>query len=431
MMPMITAAATVAPAPAVGYSLLSLLVFALAAAVIVLTIRLRAHSAARHEAIERARRLASGRAHPADPTSELERAIDDLGRAVAAANENVSAIRGAVQEIFNGVGEGLLALDRRGRITLANDRVAELFALRTPVEGQRLSEVVRNAALLASLDEALRGRAVQTRASTVVRGQLRVIDVRLFPVRATSDLAVVALFIDQTEVERLQRIRRDFMTDFHHEVRTPLAGLRLAIESLQAGPLTEAQTEQLQKIVTRQVSRLERLVDEVGQLNEIESGELVLRREPTEMKALVADLAEDFREAASARGIEIEVDGDESVAEVDAAKAQQIVSNLIDNAIKHANGSSIVRVEVRDREDVAVVRVIDKGEGIPADEQEKIFHRFYRVDKSRSGKVEGTGLGLAIVKHLVLRHGGAIRVDSTPGQGATFEITFPKFKRRG
>lgn len=405
---------------------LGLLLLAVTVAFLITLSRLRA---ARLRYLTRARAAAAS-AQAGSPVDGVERAIDALASARRDAEAGVASIRAAMREIVNGIGEGLLAIDRGGRVTLANDRVIELFDLKPPVEGQRLSEVIRSAALLGSVDEALRGHAVQVRATSVVQGQSRSIEMRLFPVRANSDLAVVALLIDQTEIERLQRIRRDFMTDFHHEVRTPLAGLRLAIESLQSGPLDEAQTEQLQKIVGRQVSRLERLVDEVGQLNEIESGELVLHREATELKALVTDLADDFRDAAAARGIHIEVQGDEAVAHVDAAKTQQIVSNLIDNALKHGHGSTRVLIEVRDRGDEAVVRVSDEGEGIAEADQEKIFHRFYRVDKSRSERVEGTGLGLAIVKHLVLRHGGTVRVESVPGKGATFEVSLPRLKRR-
>lgn len=405
---------------------LASLLLAVTLALVITLYRLRA---ARLRYLARVRAGESGA--PADsPADGVERAIDDLASARREAEAGVASIRAAMREIVNGIGEGLLAIDRGGRVTLANDRVVELFNLKPPVEGQRLSEVIRSAALLASVDEALRGKAVQARATSVVEGQSRSIEMRLFPVRANSDLAVVALLIDQTEIERLQRIRRDFMTDFHHEVRTPLAGLRLAIESLQAGPLDQTQTEQLQKIVGRQVSRLERLVDEVGQLNEIESGELVLHHEPTELKALVMDLADDFRDAAAAKGIHIEVEGDEAVAHVDAAKTQQIISNLIDNALKHGRGSTRVCIEVRERGEDAVVRVCDGGEGIAQEDQEKIFHRFYRVDKSRSERVEGTGLGLAIVKHLVLRHGGSVRVESVPGKGATFEVCLPRMKRR-
>jgi signal transduction histidine kinase len=172
------------------------------------------------------------------------------------------------------------------------------------------------------------------------------------------------------------------------------------------------------------VARLERLVQEVGQLNEIESGELVLYREPTELKSLLVDVAEELNEAASQRGIEITVEGTERETLLDATKIQQVLSNLVDNAIKHS-GAKTIRLLVNGEGEGVVVSVVDDGEGIAAEEQEKIFHRFYRVDKSRSGASEGTGLGLAIAKHLMRRHGGSITVESEPGRGASFSLHFP------
>lgn len=408
--------------------LLVAVLFAFAAgSVTVLLAAAAARRAEQRRVSVRVREILSGERRHAGPAAagDFTRAVDELADALTDAENRTLQARAAARALLNGIREGLLAVDHGGRVVLANNRLLELFDLRQPVEGQRVSEVVRSARLLSALDGAFEGHETHARAAMMIGGQARTIEMRVFPIPAESDIAVAALFIDLTEIERLQRVRRDFLVDFHHEVRTPLAGLRLAVESLQAGPLDESQTEQLQKIITRQVLRLERLVREVGELNEIESGEIVLQKEPTDLFALVHDLAEDFRERAAAKNVAIEVAGEAVLAMVDAAKAQQIFSNLIDNALKHATGSTAVRIEVFRSECDAVVRVSDQGEGIAPEEQEKIFHRFYRVDKSRSSDVEGTGLGLAIVKHLVLRHGGNISVESAAGRGATFEVKLP------
>jgi two-component system phosphate regulon sensor histidine kinase PhoR len=376
-----------------------------------------------------ARHLASGHT-----TLGLEENIERLAPALAKSLARIAVElerrervyeehRAATHQILNGIGEGVLAIDLDRRVRLANHRAMELFHFDETVTGREYLEVVRNAQLVSAFDRAFRGSASHARASFTVRGEERQIEMRVFPLRS-GDVAAVALFIDVTEFEKLQAVRREFMADFHHEVRTPLAGIRLAIESLESPTLTQTQTEHLQKIVTRQVARLERLVQEVGQLNEIESGELVLYREPTELKSLLADVAEEWSEAASQRGIQITVEGTERETLLDATKIQQVLSNLVDNAIKHS-GAKTIRLLVNGEGEGVVVSVVDDGEGIAAEEQEKIFHRFYRVDKSRSGASEGTGLGLAIAKHLMRRHGGSITVESEPGRGASFSLHFP------
>lgn len=364
--------------------------------------------------------LASERLSP-----DLSRAFAQLARELNERRATHERYRSTVGEILNGINEGVLAIDFDRRIRLANRRVLQLFQLEQNVDGRHYIEVLRNQTLIAGFDEALRGRDSSTRAVFLVNGQQRQIEIRVVPLSRGSEIAAVALLIDVTQIEKLQSIRREFLADFHHEVRTPLAGLQLAAESLESGPLTQTQTEQLHKIVARQVRRLERLVEEAGQLNEIESGEMVLHRERTNLRSLLTDVAEDFKEAAAQKGITIEVTGEAAEADVDATKIQQVFSNLLDNAIKHSGVTPTVRIELRSEGGAAVVRVIDYGEGIPVDEQTKIFHRFYRVDKSRSQGAEGTGLGLAIAKHLMLRHGGTIAVKSEAGTGAVFEVRFP------
>lgn len=328
-------------------------------------------------------------------------------------------------KILEGIDEGVLAVDRRKSIALANRKLIDLFQLREPVVGTPAYQVIRNAAVHAALDDALRGLPATT-VVTVRRGlEERQVDVHAMPVTGSAELAAVALFIDVTRVMRLERIRRDFITDFSHEVRTPLAGLRSAVETLEGGRIPPADEERLRGIVRRQLERLERLVDDLAELNRIESGELQLHRRPTDLAALLRDLALEFRERAATRGVAIEAEAGEVRADVDPQRVQQIVSNLLDNAIKFSPSGGVVRLEAARRDGRAVITVEDAGEGIPPEEQDRIFHRFYRVDKSRSQDVPGTGLGLAIVKHLTALHGGFVEVESAPGRGARFRVVLP------
>lgn len=341
---------------------------------------------------------------------DLARSIEEVRVALLRERAWSQEQRATMQQIAAALGEGLLALSPRGRIVLANDRVNEMFALQGSIVGKSLLEVARSQQLMAAFDEALKGQ----RSTSQTHVGERLIEIRAFPVASSTEVAAVALLIDITQLDRLQKMRSEFLDDFSHEVRTPLAGLRSAVETFEGGDLSPENEEKLRQVMARQLARIERLVQEISELNRIEAGELVLEQQTVDLYQVVRDLVEDL-------GTPVSVHGERTLASVDLSRAQQIFTNLIDNAAKHGGGK--IDVEVTSEDGWAVVRVSDEGEGIPHGELERIFHRFYRVDKSRS--VPGTGLGLAITKHLVLLHGGSIRAFNRPDRGATFEVRLP------
>lgn len=357
---------------------------------------------------------------------ELARVVEELRAIVQRQKASFEEQRATMEQIVDALGEGLLALGPRGRIVFANSVVADIFGSSGSLAGKSFLEVVRRQPLVDAFDRAIRGEISAERLTVAAGGRERQIEIRAFPVAASTEIAAVALFIDMSEIERLQRIRRDFLDDFSHEVRTPLAGLRSAAETLEHRNLTPEQEEQLRRIVLRQVARIERLVRDLSELNRIESGELVLERQSVDLYELARELCEDFRERLSSKPVTITLRGEAGVrAVVDPERMQQVVSNLIDNAWKHGGGSGEIVVEVAREGTDALVRVSDEGAGIPVQEVERIFNRFYRVDKSRSQEVPGLGLGLAIAKHLVRNHGGAIRARNREPHGATFEVRLP------
>jgi two-component system phosphate regulon sensor histidine kinase PhoR len=341
---------------------------------------------------------------------DLARATEELRVALMRERAWSQEQRATMQQIAASLGEGLLALSPRGRIVLANERVNEMFGMQGAIVGKSLLEVARSHQLLAAFDQAQKGEPSATQA----RVGERLIEIRAFPVAASTEVAAVALLIDVTQLDRLQRIRSEFLDDFSHEVRTPLTGLRSAVETFEAGDVSAENEEKLRQVMTRQLARIERLVQEISELNRIETGDLVLEQRPVDLYEVIRELVGDMTGP-------VTVHGEPTRASVDVPRAQQIFSNLIDNAQKHGGGR--IDVEVKPEDGWAVVRVSDEGEGIPHAELERIFHRFYRVDKSRS--VPGTGLGLAITKHLVLLHGGSIRAFNRPERGATFEVRLP------
>jgi len=379
---------------------------------------------------ERARQLAGGNYEEGLPRvpeflSEMARALEELRKTILRQRDLHQKNLSVLGEILNGMGEGLVAIDRDRRLVLANRRFAELSGV-TPVLGKPLLEVFRNASLVQAFERALGGKPSTLRTVLNTAGEERQLEMRIFPLATSSEIVAVALLIDITMLARLENIRRNFIADFSHEVRTPLAGLRAAVETLEMRRLDPEQEAQLRGVIGRQLSRLERLVEDVRQLSDIEAGEVVLHKERVDLKQMLEDLCEDFSEQHDGSGPRLRVEGVSSEVQADPMRLQQVFANLIENAYKHAQGATEVRIEVQDLDEVSVARVTDNGAGIPPEEQELIFHRFYRIDPASSQQVGGTGLGLAIAKHLVLLHGGSIAVQSRPGEGASFEVRLPK-----
>jgi signal transduction histidine kinase len=355
------------------------------------------------------------------------RSRTDLARQLSAAEFQ----NGLLQQIMNGMGEGVLAIDRQRRVVLANRRFAAMFNLQAGFVGKPLATVVRNDSILSGFDEAL-GRATD-RADSASRFSIRSgieerkIEMRAFPL-PSHDLAAVALFIDVTHVERLEELRREFIADFSHEARTPLAALKSAVETFEfdRGLLTEEQEGQLRRIMSRQLARLERLAQDLSELSHIEAGDLSLERAEIDLRRLVEDLCEDFRDRADQKHLRFAVTGGGARIHGDAMRLQQAFANLLDNAIKYGGEGTSIDIDVSDDAAYGIVRITDHGEGIPPEERDRIFRRFYRIDKSRSQEIAGSGLGLAITKHLILQHRGNIEVESGVGSGATFIVTLPK-----
>lgn len=341
--------------------------------------------------------------------------LDDLARAIEETREIIvrqrashEIDRAAMSEIVDAVGEGILAVSPKGRVVFANPRFAEIFGTSGNLMGLAVVEVLRKHSVVAAIDKALNGETSSDRLAL----NERQIELRAFPVAASPAIAAVALFIDVTTLERLERIRKDFLDDFSHEIRTPLAGLKSAAETLESGGHSGEDEQQLRHVMQRQIARIERLVRDLSDLNQIESGQIILQRRLVSLREVLGDLSDDFR---------FTIAGEDTTAAIDAARAQQVFSNLLDNASKHGGGE--VSVEIGRENGEAVVRISDHGPGIPPAELERIFHRFYRVDRSRSQP--GTGLGLAIAKHLVALHGGSIRAYNRAAGGATFEVRLP------
>ena len=241
-------------------------------------------------------------------------------------------------------------------------------------------------------------------------------------------MGTVAVFHDVTELERLEQVRRDFVANASHELRTPLTAIRGFTETLLASrSLGEADRRAYLEVIERHAIRLTHLVADLLELSKIESRSVSLEPSPVDVVSLAERLLQDYHERFREKGLLASVEHRGPVhARADARALEQILVNLIDNAIQYSDEGGHVVIRAEAAEDRVVVQVEDDGIGIPAQDRDRIFERFYRVDKARSRELGGTGLGLSIVKHLVQAQGGEISVESSPGAGSRFRFSLPR-----
>ncbi len=323
--------------------------------------------------------------------------------------------------------EGLLALGEDGRIALINPALREMLLLPADAVGKTPLEVIRHAELKALLDTAASSRT--PRSAELDLGLLKPRRLLAHASRLSGGQGgVLAVFVDVTELRRLESLRRDFVANVSHELRTPVAAVRAAAETLrEALSRDPTAAPDFLDIIHRHALRLDRLLSDLLDLSRIESRELRLRFESLELAGVVRHVLALFAERAAARGqtLSASVASELGAVRADRRALEQVLGNLIENAVKYADEGA--RISVRAERDGALARlsVEDSGPGIAPEHLPRLFERFYRVDAGRSRDVGGTGLGLAIVKHLVEAMDGVVAVHSAPGHGTSFRFTLP------
>ena len=344
--------------------------------------------------------------------------------------------QGTQQEaVLGSMIEGVLAIDARQRVVGMNRAAAELLGMDPDgVIRRPIQEVIRNPDLRRFALLAIDCRE-PVEDDLVLRGTRdRTIRLRGTALRDRSgEGGAVIVLNDVTDMQRLENVRRDFVANVSHELKTPIASIKGFVETLLDGALDDpANARRFLGIVGRQADRLASIIEDLLALSRIEqsegTGNLPLER--TSIAAVFSTVLADCAPRADERSIRVEIDCPESVsAEVNPPLLEQALINLVDNAIKYSEPGRTVQMaaglEVGQTAMDLVVRVHDQGCGIDAEHLPRLFERFYRVDKARSRKLGGTGLGLSIVKHIVHAHGGAIQVSSAPGVGSTFTIRLP------
>lgn len=397
-------------------------------------------SGAVSELTEAARRMSEGdlavrtRMAGHDELGELGDALDRLAGSLAATLGQLRAERDLQGRILEAMQEGVVVVDRDGRIVLVNPALRSMLLVGGEAVGKLLVETVRHAQL-----EDLVQEARATASSTPVEIELPGLKPRRLLVHASplagDDGGLLFVFVDVTEVRRLESLRRDFVANASHELRTPVAAVRSATETLRWGALGDPVAAiRFVDIIDRNAQRLQSLVEDMLELSKLESNEFKLKRERVELGSVVPIVLALFRERAEKKGVRVvaELPRESSSVEGDPRALEHVLSNLVDNAVKYCPPGTRVLVSAAplDEERIKLV-VSDTGPGIPAEHLPRVFERFYRVDAGRSRELGGTGLGLSIVKHMVEAMRGKVSVESEVGKGSTFTVSLTRARLDG
>ena len=331
----------------------------------------------------------------------------------------------------NEMREGLLVIDPEMRVVASNRAARNLLSnVDDSINLRRLTELTRNPAIYDAFLDGVRGtERAGVKVETYGRGR-RIFDLRVVPLRARNGrgaAGAVGVFFDVTRLERLELVRQEFLSNVSHELRTPLTSIIALAETLEAGAINDQEhNRRFLSIIQKNAARMHRLIDDILELSAIEAGNVKVQPEVVQLRLLVEDVVGSLSAIAATRTIVVtNLVPPGAKVFADPHRLLQMLTNLIDNAIKfnRQGGSVSIRCEtnVADR-----ISVEDTGEGIPAHHLDRLFERFYRVDRARSRELGGTGLGLAIVKHLAKAHGGEVTVESRFGEGTKFTIELPR-----
>ena len=363
-----------------------------------------------------------------DEVGELAGVMNEMAARIEWELKSVAAEKNRLDTILRGMGEGVMVTDAKGVITLVNTTFRALFDLREDVEGRPLLEISRHPALHDAFKAVIETRSERVEEFTLPLKGGRAVQTHWVPLMEKEVFqGVVAVFHDISELKHLEKIRRDFVANVSHELRTPVTVIKGYAETLLSGVLAtdpERTVNFLEKI-HRHAERLSNLIDDLLALSELESGADRPVPPPVGIAPAIDHVCALLEEKASARMITIhrQVEGDAGQVIADREKLEQVLMNLLDNAIKYTPEGGSITISTSEENGMQKVEVRDTGIGIPERDLPRIFERFYRVDAARSREQGGTGLGLAIVKHIVQQYGGSVSVESIPGKGSTFSFT--------
>jgi two-component system, OmpR family, phosphate regulon sensor histidine kinase PhoR len=379
---------------------------------------------------------------PQTAEEKLPSEDDELGQLAQSLQRTAPRIRELVESlklegsrreaILASMVEGVLAVDRDMRVTFCNHSFARTVGARIPVsQGMPLLELVRNPGLLEIMTKVLEtGQRVERRL-ILPAARDHTFEVLAGPLAGPATRGALAILHDVTELERLERVRKDFVANVSHELRTPLAAIRGYAETLLEGALEDQDNNRrFVEIIIAQTDRLTNIASDLLSLSELETGGAAREPHPVSVRAALESAMRTVETVARTRGVRIVGENLEEVHVLgQQLRLEQVFVNLLDNAVKFNRPDGEVRVETHRLTGNVSISISDTGIGIPSQDLPRIFERFYRVDKARSRAMGGTGLGLSIVRHAIEQMGGSVRVESEVGQGTRFTLIIPALQK--
>jgi len=360
-----------------------------------------------------------------DEIGALGRAVARMQQALAGKGAEIEHERRLLRAVIAGMKEGLLLVDRERRVQLVNDALCRAGSLRADPVGRPVAEVIRHPVVLSAIEAVLQTGEPRTERMDDAPAA-RAYELHATPVRAGENgppSAVALLFFDVTRLESLESVRREFVANVSHELRTPLTAMKAAVLTLLDGGVAGDERGRFLDSIHRNAERMSALVEDLTDLSLIETGAIRLEIGPVDLAALAREVVAQVAPRYAHMGVRARVEiPARFTLQADRRRLEQVLVNLVDNAMKFNRRDGEVWVRAGQERAHATIVVEDTGIGIAADDHEKVFRRFHRVDPAASRELGGTGLGLAIVRHLVQLHGWQIRVESELGRGSRFII---------
>jgi two-component system phosphate regulon sensor histidine kinase PhoR len=344
--------------------------------------------------------------------------------------------RARMAAILSGMVEGVLVVDGEGRLRLVNDAAQRMLNLGNNLLGRHYVEAVRQPGVVGQLGAALKGEhrpPIEVPLDAVSpAGGPRIFRAQATPANPDGAGGAVLVLHDISDLRRVDRMRRDFVANVSHEMRTPLTAVRGYVEALLEEPVEPSQRRKFLEVIDRHTGRMERLVRDLLRLARLDAQQETAEVHPIDVAALFRAVASDLSERIEQRQVQVHITVDPAAAtiEADATKMHDALRNLVENAVNYSSDGARVELGAHADGERLLLTVGDYGPGVPEADLGRVFERFYRVDKSRTVDPGGTGLGLSIVRHLVELHGGKITAGNRAEGGAVFTISLPRKRRR-
>ena len=370
----------------------------------------------------------------------IQSSKDELGQLAATLNKMAQGLEDKIREIktqnhkleavFNSMVEGIIVVDEATRIISINPAIEKIFHIsEKEAQGKVFLEAIRNNDISEVINMVLKTQLPYSAEIGLVLPVRRIFEVNATPVFDNDEISgCLVVTHDITELRRLETIRKDFVANVSHELKTPLTSIKGFVETLLEGALDDKENNRgFLKIIHDHAERLNTLVNDLLSLSHLEVKEIKLGKEEFNLREQLAVILQGFNSQLKRKNIEIKDELPSGLqVRADKGRLEQVLTNLLDNAIKFNKEKGVIKVYSQDLDNKVKITIEDSGIGIPEKDIPRIFERFYRVDKARSRELGGTGLGLSIVKHIVELHGGSVGVESTEGLGSKFFFILPK-----